>query len=1005
MGPTWPPPLAEKTHGMVEDEIVELSDVGQYEPLTVRLRGLIQTYPKNVGILKEFIQNADDSEASRVRIILDQRTYSGLLPVPEASLLQGPALLVHNDKAFRDEDFVNIRRIGDSSKLREETKTGRFGLGFNACYNVTDYPCLLSRDQLIIFDPHKRIPRKKDSSGFGYQLTPSLWAQWPGLLAPFVAAGLVPGQLAFDGTIFRLPLRTAGQQSKICDEPFTEEDCGRIFGQLEELGEQLPLFLKSVLSIDVDEISAQGRPRHRFSIKTLDPEEVTAHRHLIRKVLEKASTEAVQATERVSYRHGVQVTTGTTTRTAVWRVVGGLYADEKGELRAAAESMHQHGQKALPWAGAAARLESDAKGTFTARSIQGKLCCGLPLANGDSGLPVHLNGYFDVDSARQGLTADKTLIGKDAVRYRWNEVLLRCAVAPAYAALMAALTEDIAASSASQLYELFPGPGSALPEVLRSLRPFVYALLARERVIRCVGPSAPWAQIRELQPPPHAWVGKLQAPLRASGMAIPDPPLPAHILEGFTAAKAPPAYLTPQQLRQRLRTPRDVDTPWTEAENPALRQREWIREMLAFCRSDEPNGSELVGLPLAIVADGRLHTFGYINLFLGDEAVRALLPHPRWFIEDTFRQETGLNEAHEARLWEMTPARAIARVKALFPALGNTSPCPWNPMDSALPNAAWLAQFYEYLTDHQVGGHLQALKELAFVPDDQGRFLYRPSRSDTPLLPSEEQAGDKRLRHALEAFSIPRVGGNAALMRTVREFAQMSGQDSIRPLAGPALIEALYANKDSWPEQVRSYDPTVHDVILGFLSQPETLETLLAPQLRQLRTLPIFPMVDGQLTSLAVPQVYLPADTTPPLSIDSMRLLWAGQPWQKLLIKLGVSKLSRERLIREVLLPIHARLAPPEQLTVLTWIRDNLGRACSEASKAVHQGGTMLQQLVAQAPLIQGRNGGLHQAAHLYNPSVPEIEDVLGDAALFPDDRATYTDFAQRGSTSLPPWG
>ena len=33
-------------------------------------------------------------------------------------------------------------------------KTGRFGLGFNTVYGLTDTPQLVSGDSLVVFDPH-----------------------------------------------------------------------------------------------------------------------------------------------------------------------------------------------------------------------------------------------------------------------------------------------------------------------------------------------------------------------------------------------------------------------------------------------------------------------------------------------------------------------------------------------------------------------------------------------------------------------------------------------------------------------------------------------------------------------------------------------------------------------------------------------------------------------------------------------------------------------------------
>ena len=73
---------------------------------------------------------------------------------------QGPALWVYNDAEFKDEDFVNITKLNEATKVYDTEKIGKFGLGFNAVYNLTDVPMFISKNHFAIFDPHTSFPRE-----------------------------------------------------------------------------------------------------------------------------------------------------------------------------------------------------------------------------------------------------------------------------------------------------------------------------------------------------------------------------------------------------------------------------------------------------------------------------------------------------------------------------------------------------------------------------------------------------------------------------------------------------------------------------------------------------------------------------------------------------------------------------------------------------------------------------------------------------------------------------
>src|SRR5262249_41234791 len=97
-----------------------------------------------------------------------------------------------------------------SEKVLKPASTGKFGLGFNTCYNLTDYPLLLTGPKIYLFDPHKTAYDYPDRSAPGkcWPLSPTLWSTSPGLLTPFQQVGLSSGAAEFPDTVFRLPLRT-----------------------------------------------------------------------------------------------------------------------------------------------------------------------------------------------------------------------------------------------------------------------------------------------------------------------------------------------------------------------------------------------------------------------------------------------------------------------------------------------------------------------------------------------------------------------------------------------------------------------------------------------------------------------------------------------------------------------------------------------------------------------------------------------------------------------------
>ena len=128
---------------------------GQSEPLTTRLKNLLKDYPADVGLFKEMVQNADDAGASRVHFVWDARKLGReSLLSPEMAAWQTNCLWAYNDALFTEQDFEAICKLGVGGKRSSSERIGRFGLGFNSVYNLTDLPSILSDSMVLFLDPH-----------------------------------------------------------------------------------------------------------------------------------------------------------------------------------------------------------------------------------------------------------------------------------------------------------------------------------------------------------------------------------------------------------------------------------------------------------------------------------------------------------------------------------------------------------------------------------------------------------------------------------------------------------------------------------------------------------------------------------------------------------------------------------------------------------------------------------------------------------------------------------
>lgn len=179
---------------------------GQKEELSNRIRQILTGYDTEAHIFTEMIQNADDAGASEIRFIVDSRQLSRKNVFGKCyEMLQGPALCCWNNAIFTEADYKGIVSLGRGGKETDLNKTGRFGVGINSQYHITDAIQFVSNeDTYVILDPlHKHHP-DTDSSNPGRMIDVKdlVTGQFKDVLSGF---NFMPLK---HSTMFRLSLRS-----------------------------------------------------------------------------------------------------------------------------------------------------------------------------------------------------------------------------------------------------------------------------------------------------------------------------------------------------------------------------------------------------------------------------------------------------------------------------------------------------------------------------------------------------------------------------------------------------------------------------------------------------------------------------------------------------------------------------------------------------------------------------------------------------------------------------
>ena len=431
-------PLSE--HLDISEDTFE--DAGQYEPLTVRLKNILKDYKDGLTIVKELLQNADDAEATEVNICYDARQHTvkpNSLFFPGMQECHGPALVVHNNATFSQDDFTNITKLAAATKSSKTLKIGKFGVGFCSVYHITDVPSFVSQDTLCIFDPTLSYLKKeiKNPARPGKKVKfASRFIASSNQLVPYTGLfGFNPKE-AYSGTMFRFPFRTSA--SELSGTLYTETTVNELIHNIKDCSSKLFLFLQHIKRITVSRYD-QGKVMPTILLQ-------------ITKEVGQPISGALAEVKKLSCLD----LQSSQSQEDCWLVA--THTDSVNTKRATASI--------------GCLLEVTTPGVcYKVKKVEGEIFCFLPLAQ-KTGLPVHVSSNFAVINNRRGIwTADEG--SKSDSEVQWNMSLMQKVIPKAYHSLLVSLqlmhSQDMLNEYA--FYSLWP-----LEKDLTQHNPWVHAV-------------------------------------------------------------------------------------------------------------------------------------------------------------------------------------------------------------------------------------------------------------------------------------------------------------------------------------------------------------------------------------------------------------------------------------------------------------------------------------------------------------------------------------------------
>ncbi|KAJ4822812.1 hypothetical protein Tsubulata_015814 [Turnera subulata] len=976
-------------------ESIFLEDFGQKVDLTRRIREVLLNYPEGTTVLKELIQNADDAGATTVRLCLDRRLHgSSSLLSPSLSQWQGPALLAYNDAVFTEEDFVSISRIGGSAKHGQAWKTGRFGVGFNSVYHLTDLPSFVSGKYVVLFDPQGIYLPNVSTSNPGKRIdyvSTSALSLYNDQFAPYRAFGCDMAA-PFNGTLFRFPLRNADQAaaSKLSRQAYFESDVSAMFDQLYREGVFSLLFLKSVVRVEMfvwD--TGEPAPKRLYSccVNSVSDDVIWHRQALLRmsKRLKSGSVGSGGAGEEMdaySVEFLSEEVLGSEVKKRVDRfyVVQAMAPANSRIVNFAATASKEYDIHLLPWASVAACL-TDGLSTNDDDDLRlGRAFCFLPLPV-KTGLNVQVNGYFEVSSNRRGIWYGADMDRGGKIRSVWNRLLLEDVVAPSFRCLMLGVRELLGASDF--YYSLCPT--GSFEEPWSILVDHVYKRIGDAPVLYSNLEGGKWVSPAEafLHDEEFSKSKELGEALLQLGMPVVH--LPNNLFNMLLKNVS--------GFQQRVVTPDSVRHFLRECKTLGTLCKPYKLVLLEYCLEDLLDadvGSCAGNLPLLPLANGDFGLFSEaskaVPYFICNELEYALLQQISDKIIDRDVPSNILNRL--SAIAKSSKANlaifSIQYFLKLFPIFVPSdwrfkNFVVWDPVSSDNhPSSAWFELFWQYLSSHCE--KLSLFDDWPILPSISGH-LHRPSTQSRLLI------ADK-LPISIQG-TLVKIGCkilNPAYKVQHPDLAlYIYESDCVGVLQ--SIFDAVSSNNDTMQRLFHNLRAEESDELRNFLLDPkwfvgDYIDEFL---IRICKRLPIFRVHGGvyvqdiHFSDLENPQKYLPPLHVSENFLGREFIMCSSNSEEEILLRyFGIERMGKARFYRQYVFSNLGELQPEVRDDIMLSVLQNMPQLCVED--------TSFRECLRNLEFVPTSSGVAKSPAGLYDPRNEELCALLEDSDSFPCD-------------------